>query len=178
MYKRNIVFMSELLCRGTDSLMGLSSAERFRCYRENLKKKGIYEEMKRKHREKQRENHLYRQHAKKMAHRCRDALRKRQNPMNTSQLTPTIAYASSAFGSAQTLGKVMKKVENALPLNDAKKIEAVKRLGQKMGLLSSSKHHRTARQLPTSTIKNVLEFFERVGISWQAPGKRDTVTVT
>ncbi|CAF1049472.1 unnamed protein product [Adineta ricciae] len=137
--------------------MALSAAERSRRYRENKKKQGLYQQMKMKHREQQRKSRANRTHAKKVADRRRDALRKRQSRHAISQqLTSASDHDSSpTFVSAQTLGKAMKKVTKALPSNTPKKFEVVKRLAQ----------------------SEVVNFYERDDVSWQAPGKRDTVTI-
>ena len=122
---------------------------------------------------------MNRTHAKKVADRRRDALRKRQSRNAISQqLTSAIDHDSSAtFASAQTLGKAMRKVRKALPSNSPKKFEVIKRLAQSVGLLPPPQHPRTARKLTDGTVQKVVTFHERDDVSWQAPGKRDTVTI-
>ena len=159
--------------------MAFSTAERSRRYRENKKRQGLYQEIKKKHREQQRKSRANRTHAKKVADRRRDALRKRQSRNAISQqLTSESDHNSSAaFTSAQTLGKAMKKVTKALPFNSPKKFEVVKRLAQSVGLLAPTQYPRTARKLADATVQKVVSFYERDDVSWQEPGKRDSVTI-
>lgn len=159
--------------------MASSTAERSRRYRENQKKRGLYEMMKRKHRDQQRTARLNRTLAKKIADRRRDALRKRESRKVAvqQQVTTNHGNSSSAFKSGQNFGKAMKKAVKALPSNSQKKFELVKRSAEKSGIIKTSQQPRVARKLTGDTVDSVLTFYVRDDISWQAPGKRDTVTV-
>ncbi|CAF4529058.1 unnamed protein product, partial [Didymodactylos carnosus] len=82
-----------------------------------------------------------------------------------------------AFGSKQALAKSVKKVMKALPVDRLRQMEVIQNITEKLGLLSKTKFTRNVRCLPSATRTEVLKFYNRDDISWQAPGKRDTVTV-
>ena len=159
--------------------MALSAAERSRRYRERKKKQGLYDDLKQKHREQQQKSRGNSTYAKRIADRRRDALRKRQSRKIISQQLNSADDHSSlaAYASVQTFGKAMKKATKALPYKSPKKFEVINRLAQSVGLLPPPQHPRVARKLTEATVEKVLAFYERDDISWQAPGKRDTVTI-
>jgi hypothetical protein len=77
----------------------------------------------------------------------------------------------------QTLAKAVKKVFRALPKNRNRQEQVVRRVGQDLGLFETPKFQRTQAQIPRDVVKKVQEFYGNDSISWQAPGKRDCVTI-
>ena len=135
--------------------------------------------MMQKHWEQQRKSRENRTYAKRIADRCRDALRNHQSrKIISQQLNSANDHSSlSAFASVQTFGKAMKEATKALPSNSPKKFEVVKRLAQSVGLHPPPQHPRGARKLAEATLEKVQAFYKRDDISWQAPRKQDTVTI-
>jgi hypothetical protein len=68
-------------------------------------------------------------------------------------------------------------VKNALPKDPTKQKLVVKAIAQSLGILPTSTVQRVTRIFPTDNKKMVLSFYERDDISYQMPGKRDTVVV-
>ncbi|CAF1153714.1 unnamed protein product [Didymodactylos carnosus] len=84
---------------------------------------------------------------------------------------------SSSFKNRQSFGKSLKKVNSFLPKCDKKKKIIVQHLAQKFGLISKPTHHRTSVQLSTKLKKDIHNFNVHDDVSYQLPGKRDTILV-
>ncbi|CAF1545908.1 unnamed protein product, partial [Didymodactylos carnosus] len=84
---------------------------------------------------------------------------------------------SASFKSRQSFGKALKKVTSSLPKCDKKKKVIVQHLAQTFGLIPKTTHHRTSIQLTNKLKKDIHNFYVRDDVSYQCPGKRDTVVV-
>ena len=71
----------------------------------------------------------------------------------------------------------MKRVVRVLPGDRDKQQAVVKRIEQSLGLFGKSKCKRSTPNLSEAVRKQVLHFYMDDSISWQAPGKRDCLTV-
>jgi hypothetical protein len=77
----------------------------------------------------------------------------------------------------QTLAKAAKKVLRVLPTNPDKQHQILTRVGQNLGLFQTPRPQRQQAAIPMDVIQKVQDFHKNDSISWQAPGKRDYVTV-
>ncbi|CAF0921078.1 unnamed protein product, partial [Didymodactylos carnosus] len=156
--------------------MPLSVAERSRRYRERLKQKG--DDIKRKandcRRKKVKRASLPPAQAAKFLDNHRKAqkrYRQRLKANNNNQVLPNSTY------SKHTLGKAVNKVLRALPNDPSQQKQVLQHAGQTLGLLPTPKAERTQSNIPARVIKQIESFYKQDSISWQAPGKRDCVTV-
>ncbi|CAF1514376.1 unnamed protein product, partial [Didymodactylos carnosus] len=91
--------------------------------------------------------------------------------------TKNIASIPPVYKSKQTFSKALKKVITALPKDISKQREIIKRVSETLGLTPKTTHKRTAPTLTVKTKQDVIQLYQRDDISWQAPGKRDTIVV-
>lgn len=77
----------------------------------------------------------------------------------------------------QTLAKATKKVLRALPTDLNKRQQILTRVGQNLGLFQKPISQRTQATLPANVVQKVVDFYNNDSISWQAPGKRDYISV-
>ncbi|CAF1044674.1 unnamed protein product, partial [Didymodactylos carnosus] len=97
--------------------------------------------------------------------------RQRLKANNNNQVLPNSTY------SKHTLGKAVNKVLRALPNDPSQQKQVLQHAGQTLGLLPTPKAKRTQSNIPARVIKQIESFYKQDSISWQAPGKRDCVTV-
>ncbi|CAF2049852.1 unnamed protein product, partial [Rotaria magnacalcarata] len=98
--------------------------------------------------------------------------RYREKQKNKNNLTePKSLY------SKQTLAKAAKKVLRVLPADPDKRQQILTRVGQDLGLFQKPISQRVQASIPMDVIQKVKEFYNNDSISWQAPGKRDCITV-
>lgn len=71
----------------------------------------------------------------------------------------------------------MKKVIRALPDNPQRRRRVLNRISQDFGIIPKQTFERTTSKLSDAIVKKVQEFYNNDSISWQAPGKRDFVTI-
>ncbi|CAF4588566.1 unnamed protein product, partial [Rotaria sp. Silwood2] len=156
--------------------MTMSNVERIKKYREKIKKDKVkYEAVKAKDRirfnsKKQKltgaslakfriENKLrqqkYREHKKKR-------LVKKPPP--------------DSFRNRQSFGKALKKTNSSLPKCDKKKV-VIQHLAETYGLIPKSKHQCTTVLLADKLKNDVHNFYLRDDISYQLPGKKDTIVI-
>ncbi|CAF4522087.1 unnamed protein product, partial [Didymodactylos carnosus] len=83
----------------------------------------------------------------------------------------------SSFKSHQSFGKALKKVTSSLPKCDLKKKVVIQHVAQSLGLIPKSMHKRTALQLADKLKNDVHNFYLRDDVSYQLPGKKDTIVV-
>jgi hypothetical protein len=157
--------------------MALTNAERSRRYREKKKNAGLGEVMKKKDR-------LRKKLARaKMSPRDLGILRLRQienkkNFRSKGKKQPPVAAATSSFCTKQTKAKALKKIINVLPANKDKQIELVQHLAQNLGIMKQNKEHeRATKAIPLPVQTEVRKFFSRDDVSYQAPGKRDFISI-
>lgn len=79
--------------------------------------------------------------------------------------------------SKHTLTKAVKRVVRVLPGDRDRQQAVVKRIGQSLGLFGKSNCKRSTPNLSEAVRKQVVDFYMNDSISWQAPGKRDCLTV-
>ncbi|CAM4986859.1 unnamed protein product [Rotaria socialis] len=97
---------------------------------------------------------------------------KKKNDSNCST-----AQASS-FSTKQTKSKALKKIMNVLPVNKKRQIELITKVAEDLKILKiQKKQERDYQALPTTVKNKVYEFYSRDDISYQAPGKRDSITI-
>ena len=77
----------------------------------------------------------------------------------------------------QTLAKAAKKVLRVLPADPNKQHQILTRVGQNLGLFEKPTSQRQQAAIHIDVIQKVQDFYTKDNISWQAPGKRDCVTV-
>ena len=71
----------------------------------------------------------------------------------------------------------MKKATRVLPKDSNKRKLVIRALAQTAGLLPHDTHQRATRVLPTKIKNDIILFYDRDDISYQMPGKRDTIVV-
>ncbi len=70
-----------------------------------------------------------------------------------------------------------RKVKKILPKDPVKQKLVITAMAESVGLLPKPAHQRVSRTVPLKIQKAILAFYERDDISYQMPGKRDTVIV-
>ncbi|CAF1310453.1 unnamed protein product [Adineta ricciae] len=158
--------------------MALSGAERARRCREKKKRTGLSEVAKQKDR-------LRKQAIRsKMSSSQLAALRLRQhnNLQKFRAKTATAPIPSSLntshFVTKQAKAKALKKMKQALPANKNKQIELIHKIAEDLNVLQlEKKYERTNQSIPSEVKKKVFDYYIRDDISYQSPGKRDTITV-
>ena len=71
----------------------------------------------------------------------------------------------------------MKKVLRVLPNDKNKQHQVIKRIGQNLGLFQKHKVERTQAHISNTVRRKIENFYNSDIISWQAPGKRDCLTI-
>lgn len=156
--------------------MAKTNAERMKKYREKLKKDSVkYEAAKAKARA--RNNSIRAKLSGTSLEAFRNKVKLRQKKCRENKTKRLTNISSSAFKSRQSFGKSLKKARSSLPKCDRKKKVVVKHLAEKFGLIPKPKHQRTSLQLADNIKDDVQDFYLRDDISYQLPGKRDTVVV-
>lgn len=155
----------------------MTNAERMKKYREKLKKNKVkHEETKAKSRI--RNNSIrtklsgpslaeFRNKNKLRQQKYRD---KKKQALNN---TPT----TNCFKSRQSFGKVLKKVNSSLPQCENKKTAIIEHLAQSVGLIPKRTHERSSLQISDKIKDHIYNFYIRDDVSYQLPGKRDTIVV-
>ena len=83
----------------------------------------------------------------------------------------------SPYQTPQTVGKASKKAAQSLPSSPRKKQYIVKRLAKEVGLDVASPKKKAKNGSIDDTIAKVKDFYSNNEISWQAPGRKDFVTI-
>ncbi|CAF4866414.1 unnamed protein product, partial [Rotaria magnacalcarata] len=149
--------------------MKLTAAPKQKRYRENLKRKGRHNTMKAKNRERMQNFRSKLSNFQREQYRNHDAAaRKRARAASKHQ-------SNASFGSKQSLGKSVKKVKKNLPQDPAKQKLVIQAIAQSIGLLGPSLHKRNTRHLSCKLKDDIVKFYCRDDISYQMPGKRDTI---
>ncbi|CAF3102305.1 unnamed protein product [Rotaria sp. Silwood2] len=151
--------------------MVLTPAEKQKRYRENLVKRGLYEFTKAKHAARMK---VYRRKLTGLirtkylaAHADAQRRYKAKKVSNPNKSSPTI----------QTVAKATKKVKQVLPKDPIKKKLVIQAMAESVGLLPQPFAPRVSRTLPLKVKEAILHYYERDDISYQMPGKRDTIVV-
>ncbi|CAF1145585.1 unnamed protein product [Adineta steineri] len=151
--------------------MKLTAAQKQKRYRENLKRKGGHNAMKAKNRERMRNMRSQLSDFQREQSRKRDATaRKAARAANDRRL-------NASFSSKQILSKAIRKVTRCLPQDPSKKKIVIQTIAQSLGLISQSHHKRSTRQVSLKVKDDIIKFYCRDDISYQMPGKRDTIVV-
>ncbi|CAF1108331.1 unnamed protein product [Rotaria sp. Silwood1] len=138
--------------------MAMTNAERMKKYREKIKKDKVkYEAMKAK-------------------------ARARNNSIRTVLRGASLAKFRAENKMRQQnfekiKNKALKKVNSSLPKCGLKKKVIIQHIAQSVGLVRKSTHKRTTQQLADKLKNDVHNFYLRDDVSYQLPGKRDTVVV-
>ena len=86
--------------------------------------------------------------------------------------------SSSSFSSKQAKGKALKKVRKTLPIAKDKQIELVRHIAQDLSIVDSPKsYERNSSSIPIDIKEKVKEFFYRYDITYQTPGRRDSIVI-
>ncbi|CAF3406874.1 unnamed protein product, partial [Rotaria socialis] len=155
-----------------------SGAERARLCREKKKKAGLGEIMKEKDRKRKQtaRSKMTLLQLTELRLRQKANLQRFRAKKNTDP--PCSTTQTSSFSTKQTKAKALKKVINALPASKDKQVELIKQVAKDLNILKLEKKHERNYQSLSTTVKNeVYEFYCRDDISYQAPGKRDTITI-
>ncbi|CAF4608178.1 unnamed protein product, partial [Rotaria magnacalcarata] len=150
--------------------MVLTNAQKQKRYRENLKVKGLHHEMKVKHTKRMK---IYRQCLTGQAKQDYD--KRHAESQRTYRNKKKISI--NGYSTKQSLAKAIKKATHTLPKDLGKKKEVVRVLAQTVGILPRKDHQRTTRKLSSTTQNSIVSFYCRDDISYQMPGKRDTIVV-
>lgn len=71
----------------------------------------------------------------------------------------------------------MKKVTRCLSQDPSKQKLVIQAIAQSIGLIDKPSHERTTRRLSRQLTDAIVEFYCRDDISYQMPGKQDTIVV-
>ena len=83
----------------------------------------------------------------------------------------------NGFSTRQSFGKAIKKAKHALPKDFNRRKKVIQALTQAVGIVPQNNHQRTTRQLSSNMKSDIISFYYRDDISYQMPGKRDTIVV-
>ncbi|CAF1985414.1 unnamed protein product [Rotaria magnacalcarata] len=157
--------------------MAKTNAERMKKYREKRKKDSVkYETAKAKARA--RNNSIKTKLSGASLAEFRSKAKLRQRKCRENKIKRLINRpSSSSFKTRQSFSKSLKKVKSSLPKCDGKKKVVIQHLAEKFGLVPKSKHQRITLQLADKLKIDIHNFYQRDDISYQLPGKRDTVVV-
>ncbi|CAF2394844.1 unnamed protein product [Rotaria sp. Silwood2] len=157
--------------------MAMTNAERMKKYREKIKKDKVkYEAMKAKARARNNSIRTVLRGASLAKFRAENKMRQQKFRENKKQSLIDKPFPSS-FKSRQSFGKALKKVNSSLPKCDLKKKVIIQHIAQSVGLVPKSTHKRTTLQLADKLKNDVHNFYLRDDVSYQLPGKKDTVVV-
>ncbi|CAF1582205.1 unnamed protein product, partial [Didymodactylos carnosus] len=157
--------------------MAMSQAERAKKYREKIKKDKVkYEAAKAKARVRDNSKREKLTGLDLAAFRLKNKINQ-VNFRKSKKKRLNTKTVPSAFKNRQSFGKSLKKVNSSLPKCDKKKKKIVQHLAQKFGLIPKPTHHRTSVQLSPKLKKDIYNFYVRDDVSYQLPGKRDTIVV-
>ncbi|CAF1401516.1 unnamed protein product [Didymodactylos carnosus] len=157
--------------------MAMSQAERAKKYREKIKKDKVkYEAAKGKARVRGNSKREKLTGLDLAAFRLKNKINQ-VNFRKSNKKRLNTKTVPSAFKSRQSFGKCLKTVNSTLPKCDKKKKIIVQHLAQKFGLIPKPTHHRTSVQLSEKLKKDIYNFYVRDDVSYQLPGKRDTIVV-
>ncbi|CAF3317809.1 unnamed protein product [Rotaria sp. Silwood2] len=151
--------------------MKLTAAQKQKRYRDKLKQNGLHNATKAKNRARMK---IARS---KLSDFQREQYRKRDAAAHRSARATKKLQSNASFNSKQSLGKAVKKVIKYLPQDPSKKKLVIQTIAESIGLLPQSVRKRTSRQLPYKLKEDVIKFYCRDDISYQMPGKRDTIVV-
>ncbi|CAF1368973.1 unnamed protein product, partial [Didymodactylos carnosus] len=154
--------------------MAKTAAERMRKYRQNLKQKGLASAKKNEDRIHKQVAHSNLTGKEKLNYQQQN---KKHQANYRNRKTKNIASIPPVYKSKQTFSKALKKVITALPKDISKQREIIKRVSETLGLTPKTTHKRTTPTLTVKTKQDVIQLYQRDDISWQAPGKRDTIVV-
>jgi len=158
--------------------MALSGAERARRCREKKKAAGLSQVMKEKDRQRKRLARAKMSLSKLKALRLRQQVNLHRFRAKVKATDGLQSSCMSSFPTKQAKGKALKKVMNALPINKDKKIELIQKIAEDLNLLKlNNKYERVKQSLPTATKDKIYEYYFRSDVSYQAPGKKDTITI-
>ncbi|CAF1292332.1 unnamed protein product [Adineta steineri] len=151
--------------------MALTSAEKQKRYRENLKAKGLYKTMKEQNATRMKKfRHALTNEEKVKYNKKHSLTQKKYRDQKKLE-------SENSFSSKQSLGKALKKVTKVLPRDIGKKKLVIRSLAQTIGILPRHTHQRITRKISTETQDNITAFYCRDDVSYQMPGKRDTIVI-
>ncbi|CAF3148750.1 unnamed protein product, partial [Rotaria sp. Silwood2] len=158
--------------------MALSGTERVRRFREKKKAAGLHELIKQQDCERKRlaRSKMPPAKLKKLRVRQQTNLRKFRSK---SKLNPTRpSPPESSFRTKQSKSKALNRILNALPANKDKQFELIKEIAANLNIIKlEKKFERNQQSLSTDVKQQVYDFYFRDDISYQAPGKRDSITI-
>ncbi|CAF1613413.1 unnamed protein product, partial [Didymodactylos carnosus] len=150
--------------------------ERRHAYRERIKKDKVkHEQVTVKAR--QRNNSILRKLTGKALENFRANTNYRQRKCRLKKRKRLINNKPSSFQNRQSFGKAMKKVTSALPKCDKKKKDVIQHIAQKYNLVPKPVQQRTCANMSDQIKNAVHKFYLRDNVSYQLPGKRDTIVV-
>ncbi|CAF1529237.1 unnamed protein product [Adineta ricciae] len=158
--------------------MVLSGAERARRCREKKKRTGLSEIAKQKDRLRKQAVRSKMSSSQLAALRLRQhaSLRKFREKTATAPIPSSLD--TSHFVTKQAKAKALKKMKQALPANKNKQIELIHKIAEDLNVLQlEKKYERNYQSIPLEVKKKVFDYYCRDDISYQSPGKRDTITV-
>jgi len=158
--------------------MALSGAERARRCREKKKAAGLGESMKQKDRQRKRlaRSKMLPKQLNELRLRQQTNLQKFRSKLKQDAGLPS--PATSSFSTKQSKEKALKRIVNALPVNKNKQIELIKQVAETLNIINVERtYERNQQSLSTDTKKQVYDFYFRDDISYQAPGKKDTIII-
>ena len=84
----------------------------------------------------------------------------------------------SPYRTTQAKGKVVKRVQNALPVSPRKRRCVIESLAKDAGIeIPTASSSRSHNSLSEETKEMVIKFYNTNAISWQAPGRKDRIII-
>ena len=159
--------------------MAKTNAERQRLYRARLLNDKVKaEEIKKKARlrDNKRRKDLDRKSLENLRSRQREASKRCREKKKLKHLANA---QPSTYTTRQTLGKAVQRTLRALPKDPQKRDHVVHHVAQLLNLIpqSNDQHKREQRSLSIDLKKAVRDFYTRDDISYQLPGKRDSIVI-
>ncbi|CAF2081486.1 unnamed protein product [Rotaria magnacalcarata] len=159
--------------------MALSGAQRAqRCREKKNKNAELSEIMKQKDRKRKRLARLKMTLSEVTALRLRQKINLQKFRAKKKNDSDCSTAQASSFSTKQTKSKALKKIMNVLPVNKKRQLELITKVAEDLKILKiQKKQERDYQALPTPVKNKVYEFYYRDDISYQAPGKRDSITI-
>ncbi|CAF1424572.1 unnamed protein product [Adineta steineri] len=158
--------------------MALSGAERARRYREKKKAAGLHELIKKQDRKRKRiaRSKMSLAKLKQLRLRQQTNLHKFRSKSKLSSTLPS--PPDSSFRTKQSKSKALNRILNVLPANKGKQFELIKEIATNLKIIEpEKKFERTQKSLSTDVKQQIYDYYFRDDISYQAPGKRDSITI-
>ncbi|XP_044573568.1 uncharacterized protein LOC6501773 isoform X4 [Drosophila ananassae] len=106
-----------------------------------------------------------------------DRIRQRKRRQHLLDISLERKNQTKPYRTKQTLAKVVKKVESALPKDLAKKLKVLEVLIKKYKKVEDEVQQKPNRKIFETSIQTMIDFYQNDNISVQAAGKKDTLVM-